>query len=303
MKKLAFAAVVAGALTCVASDSSYTYTPGDTSLGGGAVTITYAAGTTDIATLTANPSNGGTITLTGGAATFAAGATLTLATSGTVSFAERVTTKGALTLTRSDGAYIVWTDTTALTETQVKPQSWVDAFNNGAITGDAFEPSSLVFVSTTQTNSLCPGRFDLYVEGPSSNIFALNRVTADHSYTIRPQIGAGGIRCITISRSQRFGYYPKTALWANNSVKGLDKGHWCNATITDGGAKLGRVYEWGLTKCMVAKKGMAALANIRFDGGAVLGGETSVAAGMEAVLAVMEEGDNAITGTNVPTRR
>ena len=65
--------------------------------------------TTDIATLTANPSDGETITLTGGAATFAAGATLTLATSGTVAFAEKVTTKGALTLARGDDVYRVWT--------------------------------------------------------------------------------------------------------------------------------------------------------------------------------------------------
>ena len=95
------------ALCASASAESYTYTPGDTSLGDGAVTITYDGETTDIATLTANPSNNETITLTGGAATFADGATITLSSSGTVSFAERVTTKGALTLARSDGAYIV----------------------------------------------------------------------------------------------------------------------------------------------------------------------------------------------------
>ena len=279
------------ALCASASAESYTYTPGDTSLGDGAVTITYDGETTDIATLTANPSNNETITLTGGAATFADGATITLSSSGTVSFAERVTTKGALTLARSDGAYIVWTDTTALTEYAAKPQSWLDVSDNGSIVGTDLEPSSLVYIST---GTICPGRIDHLVDGPSSNIFTLNRVAADHTYSFRPQISTSGIRCITISRSPRFGYYPSTGLWANNKVKGLDKGHWCVATITDGGEKLGRVSDWGLTKFMVAKKGMAALANVRFDGGVVLGGGTSVAAGMEAVVAV-PEGDNVIS--------
>ena len=279
------------ALCASASAESYTYTPGDTSLGDGAVTITYDGETTDIATLTANPSNNETITLTGGAATFADGATITLSSSGTVSFAERVTTKGALALARSDGAYIVWNGTTALTEYAAKPQTWLDVSDNGSIVGTDLEPSSLVYISTG-TN--CPGRIDHLVDGPSANIFTLNRVAADHTYSFRPQISTSGIRCITISRSPRFGYYPSTGLWANNKVKGLDKGHWCVATITDGGEKLGRVSDWGLTKFMVAKKGMAALANVRFDGGVVLGGGTSVAAGMEAVVAV-PEGDNVIS--------
>ena len=40
------------ALCASATDVSYTYTPGETSLGDGVVTITYADETTDIATLT-----------------------------------------------------------------------------------------------------------------------------------------------------------------------------------------------------------------------------------------------------------
>ena len=73
MKKLIAALVCAAAFSLTASAESYTYTPGDTSLGNGAVTITYDGETTDISTLTANPSNNETITLTGGAATFADG--------------------------------------------------------------------------------------------------------------------------------------------------------------------------------------------------------------------------------------
>ena len=292
MKKLMIAAVMAGAFAC-AADSSYTYTPGDTSLGDGVVTITYDGETADIATLTVNPANGETVTLTGGTATFADNATITLSSSGTVSFASMVTTLGKLSLSRSDGAYIVWKSNTALTEYAAQYQSWTNTFYNGGniIVGTSLEPNSVVYVST---GNICPGRIERLIDGPTSNIFTFNRVTADHTYTFRPQIAANGIRCVTISRSPRFGYYPTTALWANSRVKGPDKGHWCVANITDGGESLGRVSEWGLKKIMAAKKGMAALANVRFDGGVALGGETSVAAGMEAILAV-PEGDNVIS--------
>jgi len=273
-----------------ADDVSYPYTPGNTNPGAG-VTIVFDGD--NVTSLTVTPTGGGTVALTGNPVTFADGATITLASSGTVSFAEKVTTLGALTLARSDGAYIVWKGTEALTEYAKNPQTWQDVCGNESILGTDLEPSSLVYIST---GSICPGRIDLYLDGPSSNIFTLNRVAADHTYTFRPQISTSGIRCVTISRSPRFGYYPSTALWANNRVKGPDKGHWCVANITDGGESLGRVADWDLKKFMAAKKGMAALANVRFDGGVELGGETSVAVGMEAIVAV-PEGDNVISGS------
>ena len=102
MKELMIAAVLAGALAGVAADNSYSWTAGDTSLGDGAVVLTYEEGTTDVKTLTATPADGGTITLTGDAMTFADDAAITLSTSGTVSFASKVTTLGKLTLSRSD---------------------------------------------------------------------------------------------------------------------------------------------------------------------------------------------------------
>ncbi len=295
MKKLIIAAVVSGALAGVAADNSYPWTAGDTSLGDGVVTITYEEGTTGVKTLTATPTDGGTITLTGDAMTFADDATVTLATSGTVSFAEQVTTKGTLSLVRSDGAYIVWTGS-ALTEYAGQKASVQAAMDgHGA---DDFEPRSLVFVSTAVTTNACHGRFDNFVSEPNSAIFVVNRVTANHSFTIRPQLSTNnGIRCITASRSQRFGYYPRTNLWANKKVNGIDRGHWCVAAIQDNGDLLGRTSELNLTKFFLARKGMDTPVEVRFDGGATFGGETSVGVGVEMVLAVMEEGDNAITGT------
>ena len=299
MKKLMLAAALAGALTGAAADTTYTWSATDKTLqpADDGATIFCEDGTANVTNLTVSPVDGGTVTISGDAMTFADGATITLSSSGTVSFAEQVTTKGALSLVRSDGAYIVWTSNTALTEYAAQYQSWTNTFYNGGniIVASDLEPNSVVYVST---GSICPGRIERLIDGPSANIFTFNRITADHTYTFRPQISTSGIRCVTISRSPRFGYYPSTALWANSRVKGQDKGHWCVANITDGGASLGRVSEWGLKKIMAAKKGMAALANVRFDGGVTLGGETSVAVGMEAVVAV-PEGDNVITNSFV----
>ena len=293
MKKLMIAAALASALTGVAADTSYPWTAGDTSLGDGAVVLTYEEGTTDVKTLTVTPAGGGTITLTGDAMTFADDAAITLTTSGTVSFASQVTTRGKLSLSRSDGAYIVWTGN-ALTETNAKTGNFNDLpFADGSVAAADLETSSVVYVAT---GSECPGRFDRYVSGPNSSIFVINRVTSHHSYTIRPQIGTGGLRCITAARSQRFGHYPSTNIWDNRSIKGIDEGYWAAGTFANNGDRLGGTSKLGLTKLFAARKGMATPVQIRFGGGSTLGGETSVGVGVEAVVAV-PEGDNTITGT------
>ena len=275
------------ALCASAFAESYTYTPGDPSLGDGAVIITYDGETTDIATLTANPVNGETITLTGGAATFADGATITLSSSGTVSFAEQVTTKGALTLARSDGAYIVWTGS-ALSETG--KSSGIAAF--GEYGRDDLDNTSIVFVGAA--DGPCPGRFH-YVSGPSSGIYVLNNVRPDYSYSIRPQLMGNtsitNARCVTGSRSPLFMEYPNSTLW---NSKG--EGHYCgkNQTLPTGGTRLGGTSDLKLTKIIARRKGMAETVWVRFDGGVALGGETSVGAGVEAVIGA-SEGDGAVT--------
>ena len=87
------------------------YTPGQNP--GSGVEMTFD-GSGNIATLVATPTDGGTITLTGGAATFADGATITVNAPGTLAFAEKVTTLGALTLARGDNAYLVWSSDSAM---------------------------------------------------------------------------------------------------------------------------------------------------------------------------------------------
>ena len=295
MKRAMTAAILAGALTGDAADT-YTWSTADKTLlpDDGGAAILCEDETATVTNLTISPVNGGTVTITGDAMTFADDAAITLSTSGTVSFASQVTTLGKLSLARSDGAYIVWTGS-ALTETNAKTGNFSELpFADGSVAAAGLEPSSVVYVAT---GSECPGRFDRYVSGPSSGIFVINRVTSHHSYTIRPQIGTGGLRCITAARSQRFGYYPSTNIWDNRSIKGIDEGYWAAGTFSNSGDRLGGTSKLGLTKLFAARKGMDMPVKVRFDGGSTLGGETSVGVGVEMVLAVMEEGDNAITGT------
>jgi len=282
MKKLAFAAAVAGALTCAASDSSYTYTPGNANPGAG-VTITYD-GENNITALTATPTGGGTITLTGGAATFADGATITLASSGTVSFAEKVTTLGALTIVRGDEAYCVWTGS-ALTDTAVS--TGVNAAFRG-LSRDDLVDSSLVVVGAA--DGPCPGRFH-YVDGPSSGIYTLNNVRPDYTFSIRPQLSQAdgiitGVRCITGSRSDQFAEWPdKNNMWPSKSLE-----HYCSTATANNNkvTRIGDVSAMKLTKIIIRRKGMAEKVWVRFDGGATLGGTTSIGVGVEAVLGVAE---------------
>ena len=79
---------------------------------GGKIAITYdTVETGKIKTLVATPADGETLTVTGDAMTFAAGATISMAADGKLIFANDVTADGALAIDRTDGAYCDWTAT------------------------------------------------------------------------------------------------------------------------------------------------------------------------------------------------
>ncbi|MBR2837939.1 MAG: hypothetical protein IKE55_04090 [Kiritimatiellae bacterium] len=290
-KTTAFTIALVSAIAGFADDQSYRYTPGDTSLGDGAVEITYVEGTTQIATLVATPTDGGTITLTGTAPTFAAGATLTLAASGTVAFASKVTTKGALTLARGDNAYIVWTGESAMTEN-----------SPGVLVATGLTRNDIDFVALIPAASSADvrGPYAL-ISGPDSTGFYLfNHVTASYVYSVRVQLtqenGNLYARCRTGLRSPRLGLYPdEEASWATESL--WDK--WArkdeprerayygisgDAATYKHGAFLGSPSKLGFNKIILRRKGLSGAAKVRFGGGASFGGTTTIDAGVEAVL-------------------
>ena len=124
MKKLLI--MIGAVAAMVASATDFPWTGSETSLGGGKVTLTYD-GNNKVTSLVAKPTGGEELRITGGAMTFAQGATIEFAApsdgavaGGSLVFANDVTAAGALNMTRTDGAYVVWeaaTDAERLSET------------------------------------------------------------------------------------------------------------------------------------------------------------------------------------------
>jgi len=329
MNKLNAALVCAAAFSLVASaDSSYTYTAGDT--GSGAVAITYDEGTTNIKTLTANTA-GDTISISGDPITFAAGATITLASSGTVSFAQKVTTLGATTLARGDDVYRVWTGA-VLTTGHPSTPAFPDIVTNDQVSAtDVANTWECIHVvggtpaSDSTAGITSAGRFTRVTGGIGNGSFVtLNRSTTAFDYSIRVQLSprADGMyaRCRTGVRTPRRGLYPDledrwptadlwdggTNNWGIGSVAKADRGIFGESSgdaTTYGGKWLNYTSAMGLNTIILKRKNTPAGAmKVRFDGGASLGGTTTIPFGMEAIVAVVGGSDastfsNTITGT------
>ena len=109
-------ALAAMPILVVAADASFEWSGGDATLGGGKVQI-LCNGSGEVTSVVAKPTGGDTLTLTGQSMTFAAGATITVAADdgviagGKLVFANDVLASGALALSRTDGAYAVYSNT------------------------------------------------------------------------------------------------------------------------------------------------------------------------------------------------
>ena len=326
MKRLVIAAAMACSLTC-AADSSYPYTTGDT--GSGAVAITYDGDTSNIKTLTANTA-GDTVSISGDAMTFADGATITLASSGTVSFAQKVTTLGATTLARGDDAYRSWTGA-AMTTADPSTPAFPDIYTNDTISAaDVANTWECIHVvggapaSDSGAGKLSAGRYDR-IKGSigSGNFVTLNRTTVAFTYSIRVQLSpkANGtyVRCRTGVRSPRRGLYPdledrwptadlwdqtSSLLWGEGLVARADRGIFgagSSDATTYGGQWLNYTSAMGLNTVILKRKSaVGGPMKVRFDGGAELGGTTTIPFGMEAIVAV-SDGDGAGTFANTIT--
>ena len=300
-KKIYVMLVAAATLSVVVADATYDWTGGGATFGDGAVSIVCEAETGHVTSLAANPSEGA-ITLTGVPMTFADGATVTIASTGTLSLMQKATTLGALTLARGDDVYKVWTGS-ALTEPEGTSMPCV-------FPGLSINDIDLVRIVAT-SGVAGSGRYE-YLSGPDVNKFyTFNRVTASAVYSLRVQLQEkeGGLyaRCRTGVRSPRFGLYPgeedawaTTGLWEYFIHKAMPWGlyGYTNDPDTYGGIFVARISSLGVTKIIARRKGAGTgKAFVRFEGGATFGGTTTIAAGMETVLAV-SEGDGAATLSN-----
>ena len=291
-----------------ASAADVPYTPGVNP--GSGVEMTFD-GSGNIATLVATPTDSGTITLTGGAATFAAGATITVNAPGTLAFAEKVTANGALTINRGDNAYLVWSSDTALT---AEPAQL--AFSG--VTRDDIE---LVKAVSTGHSTIADvfGQQGIwnYVEGPNSaGFYVFNKVTAAYVFSARIRLTETGgnleAACRTGIRSPRFGLYPdEEAEWASRNLFGewngkshhIERGVYAKSDEASGvgGDYMGYPSKLGIRKLIARRKNASGDAmSVRFVGGASFGGATTIGAGMEAVVVATSSNaasiSNAISG-------
>ena len=251
-----------------------------------------------ITNLVAMPVDGETLTVSGGDLTFADGAVITLASTGTLAFAENVQAIGALALERGDGAYMVWRGDPLKETTIEHPLAFP-----GIVRSDVDFVSAIAYGTAS-------GRFGCALVS-GSGFYVFNRLAAGHVYSVRIQLTEepDGLhaRCRTGVRSPRFGLYPDDEdgwldenLWtkwgkADSDVFGIFG--YSSDPATYGGTWIGSTSAFGFRKLVVRRKGMDGVARIRFDGGVTFGGETSVGAGVEAVIAVAD-GDGAATFSN-----
>ncbi|MBQ3288063.1 MAG: hypothetical protein IJH50_01465 [Kiritimatiellae bacterium] len=285
------------ALGASAADVSYPYTPGNTNPGAG-VTIAFD-GDNNITSISATPTDGGSITLTGGAPTFAAGATITVNAPGSLVFTGPATANGALAINRGDDAYLAWSSDTALNGTLTESPCFTGLSSTDRDEG-RIEFFRLVSTGPTDDNNVFgqQGHWNL-ITYTGSGIFQFNKVSAAYAFTARVQLGpkTSGennlyARCLNAIRSPRFGLYPdEEAGWATlnmyNAWSGkahhTERGRY---NITDSyGTGLGSTENLGFRKIIIRRTTVPnGPVSVRFNGGATLGSETTIGAGLEAVF-------------------
>ena len=305
------AALLMGVLTGVAD--TYTWSAIDRTIlpNDGAVTVTYDGDTANITSLSATPAVGGTITIAGDAMTFADDATISLAASGTVSFASAVTTLGKLTVKRGDGMYLSWVgdDTGSHAYLPTYVESLFELFTHediGDTSLDDWETvSSALRANPVHTGITTQGIMRKEVAN-ASDVFSetgvryrhdtINLWTGQYTYSFRLQLrkapeANSGIMVRILSGTQSLQYLDVAE--KTDVYKLRDKGLATAATwfSSDHSSKNGI----GIDQLTIRRKG-AGNAVVRFDGGATFGGETVVGVGAEAVLGVFG-GDSAATLT------
>ena len=256
-------------------------------------------GSGDITSLVATPTVGGTITLTGGAATFASGATITVNAPGTLVFAERVTSLGALAINRGDGAYLAWSSNIALTN-QLTATPCFQGFSAADRDNGKVEFYRLVSTGPVDSANVYgqQGHWNR-VAYTGSGIFLFNKVSAAYTFSARVQLGpkTSGennlyARCLTGIRSPRFGLYPEEeAGWASKNLysEWVNKSHHAERgrySVGDSyGTNLGGTEELGFRKIIIRRNDIPnGMAYVRFGGGATLSSSTTLGAGVEAIF-------------------
>ena len=321
-------ALVAATLTAApASAEPLAWSAGVTDLGG-KIAITYDAVATDkIKTLVATPLDGETLTVTGEAMTFAAGATISMAADGRLIFANNVTADGALSLNRTDGAYCDWTATKdgALSKGYCLRTSSQKIFADKSLADwelvGAFAYADAELVRPISQNKLgnkpAVTSSNGYGTWSYSNIagvyspikllvtqsdgaitrkeYVVNRWSGEYTYSARLWLdqNGGGIngKIRTAVCGGQFVRNPDADLWRGASGSSDFWTGWYGDSANDHANPnyFGSPYYLAINRVVIRKVG-SDVATVGFAGEATLGGQTDVALGVKLAVLPKESG-------------
>lgn len=268
----------------------------------------------NVTSVVAKPSGGETLAITGDAMTFADGATITIAADpggiagGSLVFSNDVTAAGSLALSRTDGAYVVWSDTAS----PLSSASWRTVVEGGAAQATDWE---IVYVCGQSTGSNPAANYftgpyhllshDSAVSTDGSigyRLFVLNRFWAQKPRTISVRIALGRdssnndlkAKLFTIVRGPNNICMPNTDLWTawygnmprDTGLYGIYDSH----AIGNNGAEYGgEGANYKLDRLVVRRVGSEA--SVGFAGAASMSGTVDVGFGVK--FAVLPKADSA----------
>ena len=308
----------------VASATDLAWTGSETSLGGGKVTLTYD-GNNKVTSLVAKPTGGEELRITGGAMTFAEGATITFAApsegavaGGSLVFANDVTADGALNMTRTDGAYVVWEAATSAGWLNEVYQAIVPDGVSSVGDWELVMSYALGAGSDLNYQNASFGGRGPYLPIINSSVgqdsdseyrfYVLNRFRAENGRTWSQRIQLERrktgddsakllARCTTVVHSPENVCLPYTDLWAAwHSDMPQDSGLFCSTDTYNNEAGGNPTYggttgNCGIDRLIVRRTGSAA--TVGFAGEATLNGTVDISLGVK--MSVLPKADSTFT--------
>ena len=298
------------AFSVVATDLAWT--GGDATLGDGKVVI-LCDGSGNVTNIVAKPTGGEELRITGSDMTFADGATVSLASpvsgsyaDGSLVFANDVTAQGALSMTRTDEAFLSWTGANTILKGTAN-------YDVNALPGKASVIDNYIFYSAfadpPSGSSFPRGTYQLTDLAPQNGARALNLWKDGYTWSLRLQMAKAGnvdvhLRLATIVR-QPFGVYePNTDVWDTyffypNGL--LDDAWWWFINEKSGNTRhiKGGVYKgqagngstgYSGIKHVVWRHKNASLATVGFAGDVTMSGTVDVALGVK--MSVLPKADS-----------
>lgn len=296
---LAAATLAAAPMLMQAAVEPLAWTGGDATLGNGKVII-LCNESGAVTNIVAKPTDGEELRITGSAMTFADGAKVSLASpasgefaDGRLVFANDVMAEGALTLNRTDGAFMIWSGN------RLVGVEWVNAFAANGSQASDWAAHSAYAVPTDAGISENELPYGIY-RPISSNTLTCNRWSGKYTFSARFQLqnvstGYLQVRMLTGVRTSAGLYLPNTDTWSTTkyrtSTASDAQWFWPNSTPVDGVTLQygGDEYKFGICRIIFQRKNTN-MGTIGFAGEATMAGTVTVSHGVK--MSVMAKADS-----------